>query len=531
VSDAEFTRAIPGGEAIFLFGGIAMRRGGVTRALLRRMRLYADARIKVRLLLTGHSHREDDERAAIWRAWGLPESIEVRYFWREAAPGGGGAPADPLTSAADEPGFTSIPAESAAGSRVRFYRDGLLTKTKHFDPAGHLERIEHHDRARRVLSKEYFDVEDRLVYVDEMDPEIGKPTLRRWFGRSGRCWLTSWLNPTGFLGPAVQHEPDTVAYDAFGQRVARWIDEVIADADAPVVFADRRNQDHALLALTHPGARKVAVLHNCHTTKPYRAQDPPRPDYRPLLEHIDAFDTVAVLTHQQHDDLARHFGASNLAVINHPSPSPPILQVPRQPGLLVAIARLEPQKRLDHAIRAFARAARRVPDARFHIYGSGSRIKALKELVAKLGVNDRVQFRGFADRPMEVFASASAVVLSSVFEGFPLVLNEAMAVGTPFVAYDINYGPAEVIRNEVDGLLVPPGDIEALAGAMARVLGDPGCAARLGDRAREVVDRFPEAVWTAEWIELFTRLTTERRTTAGAAGAEASARRVTAGEK
>jgi poly(glycerol-phosphate) alpha-glucosyltransferase len=495
------------------------------------MRLYADAGIKVRLLLTGHLHHEDDERAAIWRAWSLPESIDVRYFWREAAPGGGGAPADPLTLAADEPGFTSIPAESAAGSRVRFYRDGLLTKTKHFGAAGRLQLIEHHDRARRVLSKEYFDVQDRLVYIDEMDPEIGKPTLRRWFDRSGRCWLTSWLKPNGFPGAAVQHEPNTVAYDSFGQRVACWIDEVIAEADTPVVFADRRNQDHALLALTHPGARKVAVLHNCHTTRPYQAQDPPRPDYRPLLEHIDAFDAVAVLTHRQRDDLARHFGASNLAVINHPTPSPPKLQVPRQPGLLVAIARLEPQKRLDHAVRAFAQAARRVPDSRFHIYGSGSQVKALKELAVTLGVSDRIQFPGFTDRPMEVFASACAVVLSSVFEGFPLVLNEAMAVGTPFVAYDINYGPAEVIRNEVDGLLVPPGDIQALAGAMVRVLGDPGYAARLGNRAQEVVERFPEAVWTAEWMELFTSLTTERRRTAGATGAESSMRRVTAAEQ
>jgi glycosyltransferase involved in cell wall biosynthesis len=531
VNDAAFTRAIPGGEAVFLFGGIAMRRGGVTRAFLRRMRLYVDAGIKVRLLLTGHSHREDDERAAIWRAWGLPESIEVRYFWREAAPGGGGALADPATLAADEPGFTSIPAESAAGSLVRFYRDGLLAKTKHFDAAGGLERIDHHDPARRLMSREYFDVHERLVYIDEMNPETAKPTLRRWFDRSGRCWLTSWLNPIGFLGPAVQHEPTVAAYDAFGHRVALWIDDVLADADTPVVFADRRNQDHALVALTHPGARKVAVLHNCHTTKPYRAEDPPKLEYRPLLEHIDAFDAVVVLTHQQHDDLARHFGAPNLAVINHPTPSPPKLQAHLQPGLLVAIARLEPQKRLDHAIRAFARAARQVPEARFHIYGTGSRVKALKELAEKLGVTDHVQFRGFTDQPMEVFASASAVVLSSVFEGFPLVLTEAMAVGTPFVAYDINYGPAEVIRNGVDGLLVPPGDIEALAGAMVRVLGDPGYAARLGDRAREVVERFPERVWTAEWIELFTRLTAERRTTVGGAGAESSSRRVTAGEK
>jgi glycosyltransferase involved in cell wall biosynthesis len=131
----------------------------------------------------------------------------------------------------------------------------------------------------------------------------------------------------------------------------------------------------------------------------------------------------------------------------------------------------------------------------------------LKELVTDLGISNLVKFRGFTDRSMEVFASASAAVLSSSFEGFPLVLTEAMAVGTPFVAYDINYGPAEVIRNEVDGLLVPPGDVRALAHAIVRVLRDSRFAARLGERAREVVERFPAEIWTAEWTELFARLT------------------------
>ena len=518
MDDPAFTRAIPGGEAVFLFGAIAVRRGGVTRALLQRMRLYADTGIRVRLLLTGHSHDEDAEKAAIWRAWGLPESIEVRYFWREAAPGGGGAPADPLTLAAEEPGLTSVPKVSAAGSYVRFYRDGLLAKTKHFDVGGRLRRIDHRDPERRLLSREYFDVQGRLVFADEMSPETAKPALRRWFDRAGRCWLTCVNSPTGDLGATVQHEPDAASYDAFGQRVAVWIDDVLANADTPVVFADRRNQDRALLAVTHSGARKVAVIHNCHTSRPHRARDAVKATFLPLLEHIDALDAVVVLTHQQRDDIALRFQAANLAVINHPTAPPPTLQVSRQPGLLVAIARLEKQKRLDHAIRAFALAAPQVPGAVFHIYGTGSQAKVLKALVTDLGISGLVQFRGFTDRSMEVFASASAAVLSSSFEGFPLVLTEAMAVGTPLVSYDINYGPAEVIRNEVDGLLVPPGDVKALARAMVRVLRDRRFAARLGERAREVVERFPAEIWTAEWTDLFARLTAGPRRPPSPAG-------------
>src|SRR5262245_59967011 len=188
-----------------------MRRGGVTRALLQRMRLYADTGIRVRLLLTGHSHDEDGEKATIWQAWGLPESVEVRYFWREADPGGGGAPADQLTLAAEEPGLTSVPKASAAGSYVRFYRDGLLAKTKYFDVAGRLRRIDHRAPERRLLSREYFDVQGRLVFADEMSPKTAKPVLRRWFDRSGGCWLTCVHSSTGDLGATVQHKPNAAS--------------------------------------------------------------------------------------------------------------------------------------------------------------------------------------------------------------------------------------------------------------------------------------------------------------------------------
>jgi hypothetical protein len=91
------------GEAAFVFGSIAMRRGGATRTVLARVRLYAEAGIKVRLLLTGHGEWEDEEETAVRKAWRLPDSVEIRYFWREAAPGGGGAAAGPLTKPTPSP--------------------------------------------------------------------------------------------------------------------------------------------------------------------------------------------------------------------------------------------------------------------------------------------------------------------------------------------------------------------------------------------------------------------------------------------
>lgn len=506
MNDSELTEARSAGEAVFFLRSLALQRGGVTRAVLARMRLYAQAGIKVRLLLTGHGSREGYVESRIRKRWDLPDSVEFHYFWREAAPGGGGAPPDPLSAAELEPGVTSFTEQTAKGKVVRCYSDGLLVKSKHLDEQGRLVRIDHHDRARRPVSREQFDEDDRLVRIDELNPDTGVATLRRWFDRSGECWLTNWVTPHGTATAAVRHRPTPVAYDSFGECVAEWVDQLLADSERPVVYSDQRSQDQALLAMKHPGARKVAVLHNCHTTKPYRAEDATRGTWSPLMTGLDQIDRVVALTHRQRDDIVQRYSGSNLVVINHPTPPAPDIEVEREPGLLVTVTRLEPQKRLDHAIRAFAIAAKKVPDARFDIYGTGSEATKLKLLVRELELTGKVRFRGFTDAPLEKFASATATVLSSWFEGMPLVLNEAMGVGTPFVSYDMNYGPAEVIRHDVDGLLVPVGDIEALADAMVRVLSDPGYAELLGKQARAVTERFSSERWKKEWIGLFDQL-------------------------
>lgn len=506
----------PTAGVAFVFTSLGLKRGGLTRAVVARARHFADAGVPVRLLLTGFGHGEDDAAEGVRREWGLPASVEIRYFWREAPPDGGGGPAGPLAHESTEPATTSFAEKSNGGSLVRLYRHGVLIKAKRFGTDGRLQTITHYDAAARATSRDNFDRTGRLVYSEHIDPDTGSGVLRRWFDRTGRCWLTCWLNDNGNPVATVRHDPAPVAYDHFGECVAEWVDELTADWERPVVMVDTRRLDPLLLNLKHPGARTVAGLHNCHTRAPHRSTDPTNPSWLPLLENVDRVDTVVALTSKQRDHIGRRYGG-NITVINHPTPPAPTVRVPREPGLLVALTRFDHQKRMDHAIRAFALAAPRVPDARFDIYGKGGDQPALQRLVRDLGMADRIRFAGFTDDSLRVFAGATASVLSSRYEGLPLVLTEAMGVGTPFVAYDINYGPAEIIRHEADGLLVPPGDIEAMADALVRVLGDPAFAARLSERAREVTERFAPERWSSEWLDLYRGLV-------GSDGRAASAR-------
>lgn len=155
-------------------------------------------------------------------------------------------------------------------------------------------------------------------------------------------------------------------------------------------------------------------------------------------------------------------------------------RVRNAPVRFVAVGRLEPQK--DHAALLGALAVvRRGHDASLVLVGDGSLRSQLEADAARLGVSSWVHFAGFQDNPYPYLRNASALVLSSRYEGMPNVLLEALALGIPCVSTDCPHGPSEVIIDDRLGLLVAPGDSDALAMAMSAVADrswDPDFAVR-----------------------------------------------------
>lgn len=150
---------------------------------------------------------------------------------------------------------------------------------------------------------------------------------------------------------------------------------------------------------------------------------------------------------------------------------------------LVAAGRLAPQKAYPVLLRALARIRAEVP-ARLLILGEGAERDRLQRLARDLGLAGAVEFAGFVDKPFRYMRDASSFVLSSDWESFGFVLVEAARAGAAIVSTDCEYGPNEIIEHERSGLLVKPGDPEALALAVLCVLREPGLADRLRTAAR-----------------------------------------------
>lgn len=204
---------------------------------------------------------------------------------------------------------------------------------------------------------------------------------------------------------------------------------------------------------------------------------------------------VVVQTEQIGNWMREHVPGSRLSVIPNPvRPCPGDAlesESPSRQPTIIAIGRLVPQKGFDLLLQAFARAVAGHHHAwMLRLIGDGPEKEGLSTLASELGIADRVELTGLVRNPGIFLRRADLFVLSSRFEGMPNVLLEAMACGLPVVSFDCPSGPRDVIRHEVDGLLVPAGDVESLAAALDRLMSSESERRRLGACAKEVVERF-----------------------------------------
>jgi glycosyltransferase involved in cell wall biosynthesis len=130
----------------------------------------------------------------------------------------------------------------------------------------------------------------------------------------------------------------------------------------------------------------------------------------------------------------------------------------------------------------------------------------LEQLARELGIDQVVQLPGNSAVPGGWLEGADIFVLPSRYEGFPNALCEAMASGKAVIAADCRYGPREIIRDRIDGILVPPADPIALCGALQELMHAEDRRTELGYTARSVADRYAEPVVFKRWDDLVVRL-------------------------
>lgn len=261
------------------------------------------------------------------------------------------------------------------------------------------------------------------------------------------------------------------------------------------------------------GSIKIGELHgtrNAYSFFPLNIRKFPKPIYHYLdsrfVNRLKRFDMIIVLTKEEQGMWPE---LNNKVVIHNFQEMECKVPATLKHKRVIAVGRYSYEKGFDLLIEAWRLVADKHPDWSIHIYGDGNRAE-LDKRIKELNLTKSFMVNGRTNSIIDKYLKSSIFVLSSRYEGFGMVLTEAMNCGVPPVSFACPSGPREIITHGVDGLLVENGNIEKLAENICTLIENEDFRKVMGGNARESVKRFRKEVIMAEWKQLFEELMSSR---------------------
>lgn len=175
---------------------------------------------------------------------------------------------------------------------------------------------------------------------------------------------------------------------------------------------------------------------------------------------------------------------------------------------IICVGRLEKEKGYDLLIQTWKIVIEKHPEWSLHIYGDGSLKDELNKAISIEGLNNSLIIEGTVSDIYSKYIESSIFVMSSRYEGFAMVLIEAMACGLPIISFDCPNGPSDIILDGEDGFLIENGNIEVMAEKICYLIENENIRIEMGKKARENVKRYAPDIIMQKWVNLFNHLKT-----------------------
>ena len=457
---------LPAGNYYTVLWRIPETFGGLTSVALERSSAFARQDNRPIEILTFSPNNSGKEREQELKAEGrLDDRVSILNIWEDLGTWSDDELARMKGMAEPDLGALkdALPHTSGNTREQRADDADTVLQTDYYSTQGHLRIIDRHDATERGTTG------GRLLTLLDSRGRI----VAQW--RSGGAFYKAWLNVV------FGNEPSYVIVDS---------------GYASSIFHNYRKKN-------------VVFCHVLHSNFLKNESVDPRELNRgrfDIFHNADRFDRVIALTHaQQQDMFALNLSSGNLTVIpNVVRDLHGDAEAPRDKAHGIMLARLTKGKRIDHAIRATAAASQSAPGVHLDVYGDGGMHAELTQQIDDSRAGEHITLRGFASDAKERFREASFSLLTSKQEGQGLVLLESMSAGCIPIAYDIKYGPADIITDGVDGFLIPDGDVEALTQAIIRVatMDDAELTQMRRNALRRAADFYETAV-VNKWATMF----------------------------
>lgn len=405
----------------------------------------------------------------------------------------------------------------------RVFDNGVYVQYLRFDAMDRLLFIDYFSETRHRLKREEYLENGQLFQIIHYSTTTNKPVSRQFLHGNGTCYLTLWhkMNSVDwshlfYFGKNEQLQfNDPAAFYTFAlNRLLGQYPAVMLSSE----FRDRlpnlpkQNLDAVVLNVNHPNIRKVAFGHSNHFVSPFDETATVSGVWNTLFKRIDEWSAVITATSRQADHMKQQFGHASLfhsiphAFTNTASGE---LVDPVNPNRFVVVSRIQVKKDVAESVRAMRRIVDHNPNAFLDFYGFGYNDQLEKDLLAlikELALTDHIHFKGFVTDMREAYAGAVATLFTSQSEGFGMAILESMSYGIPVIAYDICYGPAEIIEDRVTGRLIPKRDTAKFAEAAIDLMTHPDARQLMGSRAAKALEPFSDQHYETRWVNLLETL-------------------------
>ncbi len=373
------------------------------------------------------------------------------------------------------------------------------------------ELVKRHDveiislyKRRRNLA---YPVDERVRVVDLYDARPIGPRGRPYSGRvrakdhPERSRIAAWLdNRPSRSAPRADDPSVSLLTDLLIWRKLRTLQ--------PGVLVSTRPSLHAAAAKYAP--RHLAVVGWEHMHLEAREMLPRM--MRRLLLTAPQLDGLVTLTKGDRQSWADRLGDTDVVLEAIPNAVPWEVTdaSPLDQKVIVSGGRLVERKGFPRLIQAYSPVARKHPDWQLHIYGRGEQEEEIAAEIRRQGVEQQVIMKGQSDEFDKVLSEATIFANGALYEGFGMVMTEALSKGVPLVAFDVPIGPKEIVEDGINGRLIPDGDMSGFSNALLELIEDEDLRRRLGANAQETARKYEIDAIGKNWDDVIDRVVARR---------------------
>lgn len=498
-----------------LMNSLGRNRGGLTKAVYERVNILSKY-FYVYLVTLDYQAEEAEIFEELKASGALSREVKLLSFFAyhmESASAADNIIVNGYHDSCNEDLKNTVETRSD-GLLKRYFKDGVFVKLEKYNNEGILTYIDHHslerpyDRVRQVFYDKRGKAVRSIFFKNFNDPKyqiffnsIGKEAIA--------YWINNYKKPYRYV---VFHDDGAKIFENAEGAKLEWLASILEKDVNSILLSDEPSTIFALDNHSLSHIKKIAIIHNNHFKNNQDRSGGCKSWVDLYLEKRHWVDNFVFLTKAQLLDFHELVDDNSIfeksCLIPHPAPAASVIPAASSNREnMVIIARLDGnQKRVDEAIVAFSLISKKVLGINLHIYGVGPKENELKKLATSLGLEKRVEFKGYTANPLEVFSAALYSVLPTRFEGFGLVITESMACGCPVISYDIKYGPSDLIAHGENGLLVKSGDVKRLSKAMLKLAINKKTLATFSSNAKRSTSKLSKEKWKSSWVSLLDNL-------------------------